>query len=227
VLDVALEPPRRAKADLTRSPAFPLAPLLRISLSLSLVDRHRSTLYPAFDAKGGPIASTSFSSSGRIFAYAVTNDWSGGHMSNKPDFVNKVYLHPCKDEVRRSSRLAPSSPPRAGRATSSRQDAREPQRALPDPLLSTLLLSTHAGGQEAQQEVSAASSAPCSWTVGAGRARRGRSLQGTVDERARVPCIPYDDVLRSRPEKRASSRALVESESREGLSGTGSSGTTL
>lgn len=52
-------------------------------------------------------------------------------------------------------------------------------------------------------------------------------MQGTVDERARVPCIPYDDVLRSRPEKRASSRALVESESREGLSGTGSSGTTL
>jgi mRNA export factor len=54
----------------------------------------------AFENKGGPISSTSFNHTGRIFAYAVTNDWSGGHMSNKPDFVNKVFLHPCKDEVR-------------------------------------------------------------------------------------------------------------------------------
>lgn len=61
----------------------------------------------AFENKGGPIASTSFNHTGRIFAYAVTQDWSGGHMSNKPDFPNKVYLHPCKDEVRFLSRLPP------------------------------------------------------------------------------------------------------------------------
>lgn len=27
-------------------------------------------------------------------------------MSNKPDFVNKVFLHPCKDEVRLPSTLS-------------------------------------------------------------------------------------------------------------------------
>ncbi|GAA5825164.1 hypothetical protein JCM11251_006126 [Rhodosporidiobolus azoricus] len=66
--------------------------------TINFWDKESKTRLKTFDNKGGPIASTSFNHTGRIFAYAVTQDWSGGHMSNKPDFVNKVYLHPCKDE---------------------------------------------------------------------------------------------------------------------------------
>lgn len=81
-----------------------LASILLVELGRASRPRpatHRRVSRPAaFDNKGGPIPTTSFNHTGRIFAYAVTQDWSGGHMSNKPDFVNKVYLHPCKDEVR-------------------------------------------------------------------------------------------------------------------------------
>ncbi|BGP25762.1 mRNA export factor [Rhodotorula toruloides] len=66
--------------------------------TINFWDKESKTRLKTFENKGGPIASTSFNHTGRIFAYAVTNDWSGGHMSNKPDFVNKVFLHPCKDE---------------------------------------------------------------------------------------------------------------------------------
>ncbi|ORY41179.1 hypothetical protein BCR35DRAFT_336453, partial [Leucosporidium creatinivorum] len=56
------------------------------------------TRLKTFEAKGGPIVSTGFNHTGRIFAYAVTQDWSSGHMGNKPDFINQVMLHPCKEE---------------------------------------------------------------------------------------------------------------------------------
>ncbi len=77
--------------------------LNRYSTAWNLVADQKTRKRPprraAFENKGGPIATTSFNHTGRIFAYAVTNDWSGGHMSNKPDFPNKVFLHPCKDEA--------------------------------------------------------------------------------------------------------------------------------
>lgn len=75
--------------------------LNRYSIAWNLTKRRGPSSSPraAFENKGGPIATTSFNHTGRIFAYAVTNDWSGGHMSNKPDFPNKVFLHPCKDEA--------------------------------------------------------------------------------------------------------------------------------
>lgn len=83
--------------------------LNRYSIAWNLTKRRGPSSSPraAFENKGGPIATTSFNHTGRIFAYAVTNDWSGGHMSNKPDFPNKVFLHPCKDEVRTPGQQAP------------------------------------------------------------------------------------------------------------------------
>ncbi|KDE04671.1 Poly(A)+ RNA export protein [Microbotryum lychnidis-dioicae p1A1 Lamole] len=61
-------------------------------------DYSAKTRLKSFDFKGGPIVATDFNSTGSIFAYAVANDWSQGHTGNRPDFINKVFLHPCKDD---------------------------------------------------------------------------------------------------------------------------------
>ncbi|CEQ41585.1 SPOSA6832_03312 [Sporobolomyces salmonicolor] len=66
--------------------------------TINFWDKESKTRLKTFENKGGPIVSTSFNHTGRIFAYAVTQDWSGGHTKHKPDFVNQVMLHPCKDE---------------------------------------------------------------------------------------------------------------------------------
>jgi len=66
--------------------------------TINFWDKESKTRLKTFDNRGGPIACTAFNHTGSIFAYAVTQDWSTGHAGNKPDFVNKVFLHACKDE---------------------------------------------------------------------------------------------------------------------------------
>lgn len=57
--------------------------------------KHRLKGYPAV---GGTISATGFSRNGNIFAYAVSYDWSRGHMHNTAQLANKVMLHPIAPE---------------------------------------------------------------------------------------------------------------------------------
>jgi len=57
--------------------------------------KHRLKGYPAV---GGTIPATTFNRNGTIFAYAVSYDWSKGHVGNNPQYPNKVMLHPIKDD---------------------------------------------------------------------------------------------------------------------------------
>jgi len=52
--------------------------------------KHRLKGYPT---AGGTISATDFNSSGTIFAYAVSYDWSKGYASNTPQYPNKVMMH--------------------------------------------------------------------------------------------------------------------------------------
>jgi len=61
-------------------------------------DKDSKTRLKTFDAAAGPITCTAFNRSGTIFAYAVSYDWSKGHSGMTPGHVNKVMLHPLKDE---------------------------------------------------------------------------------------------------------------------------------
>ncbi|KAG9010988.1 hypothetical protein FRB94_009034 [Tulasnella sp. JGI-2019a] len=61
-------------------------------------DKDSKTRLKTFDAAPGPIACTAFNRTGSIFAYAVSYDWSKGHTGMTPGHVNKVMLHPLKDE---------------------------------------------------------------------------------------------------------------------------------
>lgn len=51
-----------------------------------------------FTGVGSPISATAFSGDGSVFAYAVSYDWHKGYTYNSPGHVNKVMLHPVKDE---------------------------------------------------------------------------------------------------------------------------------
>jgi mRNA export factor len=51
-----------------------------------------------FDPVPGPITATAFNRTGTIFAYAVSYDWSKGHGGMTQGHINKIMLHPCKDE---------------------------------------------------------------------------------------------------------------------------------
>ncbi|KAG9000860.1 hypothetical protein FRB94_005083 [Tulasnella sp. JGI-2019a] len=55
----------------------------------------------SFEPAPGPIACTAINRTGTIFAYAVSYDWSKGHTGMTPGHVNKVMLHPLKDEEMR------------------------------------------------------------------------------------------------------------------------------
>ncbi|KAK6347706.1 Poly(A)+ RNA export protein rae1 [Orbilia javanica] len=68
--------------------------------------KHRLKGYPAV---GGTISSTAFNHNGRIFAYAVSYDWSKGYQGNTQGYPNKVMLHPVKDEE------AKPRPPQGGK----------------------------------------------------------------------------------------------------------------
>ena len=53
---------------------------------------------PAFDPAPGPITTTAFNRSGNTFAYAVSYDWSKGHVGMTINHPNKIMLHACKEE---------------------------------------------------------------------------------------------------------------------------------
>ncbi|CCX30750.1 WD40-repeat-containing domain protein [Pyronema domesticum] len=57
--------------------------------------KHRLKGYPSV---GGTIPATAFNRNGTIFAYAVSYDWSKGHVGNNPAYPNKVMLHPIKED---------------------------------------------------------------------------------------------------------------------------------
>jgi mRNA export factor len=52
----------------------------------------------AFDAAPGPIPCSAFNRTGTIYAYAVSYDWSKGHVGAVAGHPNKVMLHALKDE---------------------------------------------------------------------------------------------------------------------------------
>lgn len=57
--------------------------------------KHRLKGYPE---TGGTISATAFNSSGSIFAYAVSYDWSKGYAFNNPSLPNKIMLHPIQGD---------------------------------------------------------------------------------------------------------------------------------
>ncbi|KAI2083679.1 RNA export factor gle2 [Ophidiomyces ophidiicola] len=60
--------------------------------------KHRLKGFPNV---GGTISSSTFNSTGNIFAYAVSYDWSKGYTANTAQTPNKVMMHPVgADEVR-------------------------------------------------------------------------------------------------------------------------------
>ncbi|KAG8968128.1 hypothetical protein FRC03_008481 [Tulasnella sp. 419] len=61
-------------------------------------DKDSKTRLKSLDQAPGPISCIAFNRSGTILAYAVSYDWSKGHTGNVPGHVNKVMLHPLKDE---------------------------------------------------------------------------------------------------------------------------------
>ncbi|KAG7666075.1 GLE2 [[Candida] subhashii] len=61
-------------------------------------DKDAKQRLKSFPVLPGSISATAFNKNGSIFAYAVSYDWSLGHMGNKPDYPNVIKLHASKDE---------------------------------------------------------------------------------------------------------------------------------
>jgi mRNA export factor len=57
--------------------------------------KHRLKGYPEV---GGQIPATAFNSSGNIFAYAVSYDWSKGYAHHSANTPNKIMLHPVQGD---------------------------------------------------------------------------------------------------------------------------------
>lgn len=53
--------------------------------------KHRLKGYPVV---GGSITASTFNKNGKIFAYAISYDWSKGYQANTPNYPTKVMLHP-------------------------------------------------------------------------------------------------------------------------------------
>lgn len=57
--------------------------------------RHRLKGFPSMKAS---IPVCNFNRNGSVFAYALSYDWSQGHMGNRPDYPNVIRLHATSDE---------------------------------------------------------------------------------------------------------------------------------
>ncbi|GCE97157.1 RNA export factor gle2 [Zygosaccharomyces mellis] len=57
--------------------------------------RHRLRGFPSFQAS---IPVCSFNRNGSVLAYALSYDWSQGHMGNRVDYPNVIRLHPTSDD---------------------------------------------------------------------------------------------------------------------------------
>lgn len=61
-------------------------------------DKDAKQRLKTFPAVNCTIPATCFNKNGTIFAYAMSYDWSQGHMGNRPDYPNQIKLHATKDE---------------------------------------------------------------------------------------------------------------------------------
>ncbi|EDR03971.1 uncharacterized protein LACBIDRAFT_330872 [Laccaria bicolor S238N-H82] len=61
-------------------------------------DTDARTRLKSFDIAGNSISTTAFNRDGSIFAYAVSYDWSKGHVVATPGSKNNLVLHRCKNE---------------------------------------------------------------------------------------------------------------------------------
>ena len=66
--------------------------------TFSFWDKDAHQKLKSFPNVNGTISCTGFNRNGSIFAYAVSYDWSQGHMGNRPDYPITIKLHPVKDE---------------------------------------------------------------------------------------------------------------------------------
>ncbi|KZO99275.1 WD40 repeat-like protein [Calocera viscosa TUFC12733] len=65
-------------------------------------DKDARSRLKSFDTGQHPISATAFNASGTAFAYAISYDWSKGHVGNVAGHPNKIMLHPVKeDEVKK------------------------------------------------------------------------------------------------------------------------------
>ena len=69
----------------------------RVCGSLHVVRIHFSTS-AVLDPASGPVSATCFNRLGTMQAYALSYDWHKGHIGMTSNTVNKLMLHPCKDE---------------------------------------------------------------------------------------------------------------------------------
>ncbi|RDW75973.1 putative nuclear pore complex protein SonA [Coleophoma crateriformis] len=58
-------------------------------------NKHRLTHYQAV---GGSITATGYNYDGKLWAYAISYDWSKGYVSNYPQYPNKVMLHQTSED---------------------------------------------------------------------------------------------------------------------------------
>jgi len=73
--------------------------------TINFWDKDSRTRLKTFESCPGPIVATAFNRTGTIYAYAVSYDWSKGHVGMVPNHPNKVMLHAVKeDEVKKRPR---------------------------------------------------------------------------------------------------------------------------
>lgn len=61
-------------------------------------DKEAKSRLKWYPTVGGSISAMSFNKTGDILAYSVSYDWHEGYASNRPDYPNKVMLHPVGKE---------------------------------------------------------------------------------------------------------------------------------
>lgn len=61
-------------------------------------DKDAKQRLKSFPGLNCTISATAFNKNGSIFAYAMSYDWSNGHMGNRPDYPNQIKLHATKDD---------------------------------------------------------------------------------------------------------------------------------
>jgi len=66
----------------------------------SFWDKDARTKLKTSEAMDQPISCCAFSSSGQIFAYAASYDWSKGHEFYSPQKKNVIYLRACYDDLK-------------------------------------------------------------------------------------------------------------------------------
>ncbi|KZV59679.1 Poly(A)+ RNA export protein [Peniophora sp. CONT] len=66
--------------------------------TINFWDKDARTRLKSFEPTPGPVTASAFNHSGTIFAYSCAYDWSKGHSGMTAGHVNKIFLHPVKDD---------------------------------------------------------------------------------------------------------------------------------